>query len=288
MNRISELLKQIVQHIDPLTGEVLDPAELDDPDVRDAVVDLVFLSGLDPKVKKNPSMNLLNRPSKLIFDDLKAWRLEVARTIDLPAYCVFSDAELMSISEGDVIYKQDLLRVKGISLVRYNLYGDELYEILKGYIQAPADNVSQPSQKSEIVMSVETDAQGRAIYLSKETMKTKAKLAELIKEKEAKLEANKKANTETVSEKSDLPQTSQDSSSDYSPSFRKELDNQPMPQRVKENCQLYKNDRCSEIRPNCRDCADFLALPVITQEERENYPEMGDASRFKQRGYYGK
>ena len=58
----------------------------------------------------------------------------MASIIGLPAYCVFSDAELYNIAMSDILCKEDLLLVKGISQKRYELFGDEIMGILKEYM----------------------------------------------------------------------------------------------------------------------------------------------------------
>lgn len=134
MNRTADILKSIRNHVDPFTGEFLDPDELSDPDSVGAIIDLFFMAGLNSNnAKKNFSKNELNRPVNQIFEILKSWRLDEARTINLPAYMIFSDNELFSIASGDAITEKDLLRIRGINSKKYELYSKAILNIVKQF-----------------------------------------------------------------------------------------------------------------------------------------------------------
>ena len=129
---INNLLKNILDGIDPITGEVFDRREMyNNASLKRTLKPLYMISSGKSKPE---SKNLLNRNSAAIFDELRNWRLEKAQMLGLPAYCVFSDDELWSIAEGDVCKIDDLLMVKGISDVRFEEYGKELFDIIKNYI----------------------------------------------------------------------------------------------------------------------------------------------------------
>lgn len=130
---IIEMLNSVSAGIDPTTGEVFDRRDMyDNSELYRALKDLTSIA---KGTKKPESKNLLNRPARKIFDELKAWRLDKARELGMPAYIIFSDKELWSIAEGDVCKKEDLLLVNGISNGRYEDYADELFEILSDYIE---------------------------------------------------------------------------------------------------------------------------------------------------------
>ena len=129
---IVELLRSIINGVDPSTGEIFNPRELYDRPELHRVAKL--LSDISAGHKKPESSNRLNRPSAEIFTILKEWRLEQASIQALPAYMIFTDKELWSIAEGDVCVKEDLLLVNGISDKRYEAYGDDLFEIIKPFI----------------------------------------------------------------------------------------------------------------------------------------------------------
>ena len=129
---INNLLKSILDGVDPTTGEVFDRREMyDNASLKRTLKPLYMISSGRSKPE---SKNLLNRNSAAIFDELRVWRLEKSKMLGLPAYYVFTDDELWSIAEGDVCKIEDLLLVKGISNVRYEEYGKELFQIIQDYM----------------------------------------------------------------------------------------------------------------------------------------------------------
>ena len=131
-DNINQILKNILNGVDPITGEVFDRRDMyNNPTLKRNLKPLFMIASGKAKPE---SKNLLNRNANAIFEELRLWRLEQAVAINLPAYCVFSDEELWSIAEGDVVDKEDLLLVKGISNKRYEEYGDDIYSIISKYI----------------------------------------------------------------------------------------------------------------------------------------------------------
>lgn len=136
MNTLLEAIDLLVDGVNPMTGEVFDKAILsDDRDISLAITRLALST--QPHLKIDKSTLILpqgNPNSHLIFRALKRWRLDHARTLGLPAYCVFTDEELRNISDSFISRKEDLLMVKGIAKNRYEAYADELYELLSEYV----------------------------------------------------------------------------------------------------------------------------------------------------------
>ena len=60
------------------------------------------------------------------FAALKAWRAEVAREHNLPAYVIFHDATLIAIAQRDPQELSDLDGISGIGAKKLTAYGDEL------------------------------------------------------------------------------------------------------------------------------------------------------------------
>lgn len=69
-----------------------------------------------------------------IFDRLRAWRLQRSRSMNLPAYVIFHDKTLHEIATSNIHCKEDLLFVSGIGKEKYLLYADDIFAILKPYI----------------------------------------------------------------------------------------------------------------------------------------------------------
>ena len=60
------------------------------------------------------------------FINLKAWRAEVAREHNLPAYVIFHDATLAAIAEADPQSLADLQGISGIGAKKLEAYGEQV------------------------------------------------------------------------------------------------------------------------------------------------------------------
>jgi ATP-dependent DNA helicase RecQ len=65
------------------------------------------------------------------FAALKAWRAEVAREHNLPAYVIFHDATLIAIAQRDPQQLSDLDGISGIGAKKLTAYGDEVLRAVK-------------------------------------------------------------------------------------------------------------------------------------------------------------
>ncbi|MFM8691594.1 MAG: HRDC domain-containing protein, partial [Limnohabitans sp.] len=72
------------------------------------------------------------------FIHLKAWRAEVARQHNLPAYVIFHDATLAAIAQAAPQSLQDLDGISGIGAKKREAYGPQVLRACQG---APADPV---------------------------------------------------------------------------------------------------------------------------------------------------
>ena len=65
------------------------------------------------------------------FAALKAWRAEVARAHDLPAYVIFHDATLAAIAARAPQTPADLQGISGIGAAKLEKYGDEVLRLVR-------------------------------------------------------------------------------------------------------------------------------------------------------------
>ncbi|MBK9574172.1 MAG: DNA helicase RecQ [Rhodoferax sp.] len=63
---------------------------------------------------------------------LKAWRAEVAREHNLPAYVIFHDATLATIAQRAPQSRDDLQGISGIGAKKLEAYGDEVLRVVAG------------------------------------------------------------------------------------------------------------------------------------------------------------
>ncbi|MGP6175154.1 ATP-dependent DNA helicase UvrD2 [Corynebacterium sp. A21] len=68
-----------------------------------------------------------------VFEGLRAWRSEVARDMQVPAYIVFTDATLMAVAEALPRSEAELLDVSGIGPAKLEKYGAGLLAVLGGF-----------------------------------------------------------------------------------------------------------------------------------------------------------
>ena len=135
MGDVLEAINYLINGINPLTGEMFDKSIMSENcQISSAITQLALCTQPHLKIDKNLWRQRNGNPnSELIFNALKEWRLEQSRILGIPAYLVFSDADLSNISEAIVTRKEDLLLIKGVAKASYLAYGDELYAIHKEF-----------------------------------------------------------------------------------------------------------------------------------------------------------
>ncbi|MFZ3117142.1 MAG: HRDC domain-containing protein, partial [Variovorax sp.] len=67
------------------------------------------------------------------FINLKAWRAEVAREHNLPAYVIFHDATLAAIAERAPATLEDLQGISGIGTKKLEAYGSDVLRVSSGF-----------------------------------------------------------------------------------------------------------------------------------------------------------
>ena len=69
--------------------------------------------------------------SDALFEKCKALRLEIARTNNIPAFVVFSDATLVDMCQKHPLTEEEMLKVSGIGQVKMERYGTEFLQLLQ-------------------------------------------------------------------------------------------------------------------------------------------------------------
>jgi DNA helicase-2/ATP-dependent DNA helicase PcrA len=65
-----------------------------------------------------------------LFERLREWRMETARTESVPAYVVFTDLTLQAIAEVQPSTPEQLLAINGIGRGKQEKYGDAVLDLL--------------------------------------------------------------------------------------------------------------------------------------------------------------
>ncbi len=72
----------------------------------------------------------LDEAAQLRYESLRAWRAEVARSHNLPAYVIFHDATLAQIAQRAPQSADDLQGISGIGAKKLEAYGDEVLRVV--------------------------------------------------------------------------------------------------------------------------------------------------------------
>jgi ATP-dependent DNA helicase RecQ len=101
-------------------------------DKPDSTVDTVATQSR--AAKKSPPFAAIHKTypeEKEIFQVLKEWRLEKARKLNLPPYCIFHDKTLHNIAHAKPSSFLELLDIKGMGKKTVKGYGEELLALIK-------------------------------------------------------------------------------------------------------------------------------------------------------------
>lgn len=101
---------------------------------------LAEMRGRTPRERREPTSAPRVTPGSTVtplrfdpalFERLKAWRLEAAKELAVPAYIVFSNRTLEEIAARHPQTEQDLLAVTGVGPIKLELHGEAVMEILR-------------------------------------------------------------------------------------------------------------------------------------------------------------
>jgi ATP-dependent DNA helicase RecQ len=77
-----------------------------------------------------PAPIALDAAAQQRYDALKAWRAEVAKSHNLPAYVIFHDATLAAIAQAEPHDLEALQGIAGIGVKKLEAYGDEVLRVV--------------------------------------------------------------------------------------------------------------------------------------------------------------
>jgi len=75
----------------------------------------------------------LGQDAQVRFINLKAWRAEVAREHNLPAYVIFHDATLAAIAERCPATLEDLQGISGMGAKKLEAYGEDVLRVVRAH-----------------------------------------------------------------------------------------------------------------------------------------------------------
>jgi ATP-dependent DNA helicase RecQ len=80
----------------------------------------------------SPAAANLGQDAMVRYINLKAWRAEVAKEHNLPAYVIFHDATLAAIAEHAPQSLSDLQGISGLGVKKLEAYGEQVLRVCKG------------------------------------------------------------------------------------------------------------------------------------------------------------
>jgi ATP-dependent DNA helicase RecQ len=83
------------------------------------------------KTNKGAALDALDAPTRERFEALRAWRSEVARSHNLPAYVIFHDATLIAIADDHPSDLDELAQVPGMGTHKLTQYGRAVLRVLE-------------------------------------------------------------------------------------------------------------------------------------------------------------
>ncbi|WP_375386259.1 DNA helicase RecQ [uncultured Microbacterium sp.] len=89
--------------------------------------------GGSSRVRKAAASANLDAADRGLFEALRAWRAETARTQGVPAYIVFGDATLRALAEGRPASVRDLDGISGIGQKKREAYGEAVLAVIAGH-----------------------------------------------------------------------------------------------------------------------------------------------------------
>lgn len=77
-----------------------------------------------------------------LFDHLRKWRTELAKTLKLPPFVILNDATLRDLCEKQPRTRPELLKVSGIGEFKAEVYGEEILEAIRRFFGESAPKAS--------------------------------------------------------------------------------------------------------------------------------------------------
>lgn len=133
MANLYELFHALNSGITPGTGEPVDVEELRSDKVREEIIKLAESAGLVMADMRTESP--INSDGNEILGSLKVWRRDKAAEFGVPESAVLDDVLLREIAHSVISSDRDLLDKGILPEGKYELFGQEIFEILKVFMR---------------------------------------------------------------------------------------------------------------------------------------------------------
>ena len=133
MANLYELLHALNSGITPGTGEPVDVEELRSDKVREEIIMLAQSAGLVMADMRTESS--FNSAGNEILGSLKVWRRDKASEFGVPETAVLDDVLLREIAHSVISSERDLVDTGILPEGKYELFGQELFDILRVFMR---------------------------------------------------------------------------------------------------------------------------------------------------------
>ena len=121
----NDIINGLLNGFDPFTGELFDKNHI--------LNNIAVKSALLRLTKNKKSYENLTKEEQEKYKKLESWRNNKYEMLNLKnASMVINNKDLLNIVTEKINTKKDLLKIKGFGIKKYNLYSDELMELLRG------------------------------------------------------------------------------------------------------------------------------------------------------------
>lgn len=121
----NDIIKGLIEGYDPFTGELFE---------KDHILNNITVKNILIRLANNKkNYESLTKEEKEKYNKLDEWRNSKCELLNIKCPTgVLTNQDLLNISTSNIKNKKDLLKLKGFGVKKYNLYSDELMEILRG------------------------------------------------------------------------------------------------------------------------------------------------------------
>lgn len=112
-------------------------------------------------VKEAPKISGSSNYDTGLFEKLKALRRDIASSLGVPPFMVFSDATLRGMCSSYPVTKKSIMTVSGVGEFKAGKYGERFIDAIKEYCQQEGIQVNE-NEESEIALTADIRSSGSA------------------------------------------------------------------------------------------------------------------------------
>lgn len=107
--------------------------------------------------KEEPEIKLTENQINNLRKELKFYRSEKATKLSVAPYCIFHNTVMDEIIEKLPTTKEQLLKIKGVGSIKYELYGEDILKIIKKNIDKKEEKIVDDKERKRYLPLEESD-----------------------------------------------------------------------------------------------------------------------------------